>query len=83
MSEARFLSVLMVPFLVHYLNDYVVEVAGNGNGGPPTTTGWQLFQVSLGTLSAGNHTLIVGGYNNKKTYNNESTEVLIDDVKLQ
>jgi hypothetical protein len=61
-------------------NDYVARVTGDGEGGLPISTGWQLFQVNLGTLSAGDHTLIIGGYNNKKTYNNESTEALLDDV---
>jgi hypothetical protein len=55
-------------------NDYVARICGGG------TTGWQVFTVNLGTLSAGNHTLIIGGYNNKKTYNDEETTVLIDDV---
>ena len=61
-------------------NDYVAQIVGNGNGGDPETTGWQLFQINLGTLAAGNHTLTIGGYNNKKTYSNENTDVLIDDV---
>ncbi len=63
-------------------NDYVAQITGNGNGGGSQTTGWQLFEVSLGALAAGNHTFIIGAYNNKKTYNNESTEVRIDDVVL-
>jgi hypothetical protein len=64
-------------------NDYVAQIQGNGNGGSPVDTGWQLFEVDLGILEAGDHTLIIGGYNNKKTYNNESTEVLIDDVLVK
>ena len=63
-------------------NDYVDQIVGNGNGGYPKTTDWQLFQANLGTLSEGEHTLIIGGYNNKKTYNNETTEILIDDVQM-
>jgi len=61
-------------------NDYVAQIVGNGNGGSPETTGWQLFQVDLGTLEAGDYTLTIGGYNNKKTSKNETTELLIDDV---
>ena len=34
------------------------------------------------TRSAGNHVLRLGGFNNQKTLNNESTELLIDDVLL-
>jgi hypothetical protein len=60
--------------------DYVDQITGNGNDGDPESTGWQLVTLNLGTLAAGNHTLTIGGFNNKKTYNNESTEVLIDDL---
>jgi hypothetical protein len=62
-------------------NDYVTQVAGNGSGGSNVTTGWRSFQVTL-TLPAGNHTLIIGAYNNKKNSSNESTTALIDDVML-
>lgn len=64
------------------LSDFVVEVTGNGNGGNSISTGWQTFQVNLGSLNAGAHELIIGGYSNKKTYNNESTQILIDDVLI-
>ena len=60
--------------------DYVVQVDGNGGGDDPDVTGWHRFSKKLGTLSAGDHTLIIGGYNNKKTYNDESVEILICDV---
>ena len=63
--------------------DYIAQITGNGNGGSSESTGWVLFTLNLGTLDPGNHTLTIGGYNNKKTYNNESTEVLIDDVLVE
>jgi hypothetical protein len=59
-------------------NDYIAQVIGGG----PTTTGWQLVEINLGTLAAGTHVLALGGYNNQKTYPDESVEVLIDDVVL-
>ena len=62
--------------------DYIAQVTGNGNGGSSVTTGWQLFQKSLGTLSAGTHTVILGGYNNKKNSESERTTILIDDVTV-
>ena len=62
--------------------DYIAQVAGNGNGGSPIGTGWQLFQQSLGTLPAGTHTVILGGYNNKKNSSSERTTILIDDVSV-
>lgn len=61
---------------------YVARVVGDGDGGAPTTTGWQLFTRSLGTLPAGTHNLIIGGYNNKKNAANELTTILIDDVMV-
>jgi hypothetical protein len=64
-------------------NDYVAQIVGDSNVGTPITTGWVLFQVNLGVLSPGSHTLILGGYNGKKDKGNESTEVLIDDVLVE
>ena len=63
-------------------NDYVAQITGDGNGGAAQTTGWQTFTVDLGSLTPGVHTLAIGGYNDKKTFNNESTEIHIDDVQL-
>jgi hypothetical protein len=64
------------------LNDFITQVAGDGNGGTPRTSGWQLVTLDLGTRTAGNHVLRLGGFNNQKTLNDESTEVLFDDVLL-
>jgi photosystem II stability/assembly factor-like uncharacterized protein len=61
-------------------NDFISQIAGDGNGGTPRTNGWQLVTLDLGTRAAGAHTLRLGGFNNQKTLNNESTEILIDDV---
>jgi hypothetical protein len=63
-------------------NDYVSQIVGDGEGGDDRTTDWQVFEVNLGTLVAGNHTLTVGGFNNKKTYDTEFTTVHIDNVLL-
>ncbi|MFC1584982.1 immunoglobulin domain-containing protein [Fibrobacterota bacterium] len=64
-------------------NDYVNRLAGDGNGGSPTTSGWQLVTISAGLLSAGSHTLTIGAHNNKKTYADEQSEILIDDVSVE
>ena len=61
-------------------SDTVAQITGDGDGGSPISTGWKRFHLDLGTLAAGTHTLIIGGYNIKKTYNDESTEIIIDDV---
>jgi hypothetical protein len=58
----------------------LAQVVGNGNGGSSITTGFLLFQQSLGVLPAGSHTIVIGGFNSQKTTTSESTELLIDDV---
>jgi photosystem II stability/assembly factor-like uncharacterized protein len=63
-------------------NDFVAQIAGDGNGGAPRTTDWQLVTLDLGTRAAGTHQLAMGGFNSKKTLANESTEVLVDTVTL-
>ena len=62
--------------------DYVDEIAGDGNGSSSQSTGWRSVQLDLGRLSAGDHLLTLGGYNQKKTFHDETTEVLLDEVRL-
>ncbi|MDJ0609183.1 MAG: cadherin domain-containing protein [Kiloniellales bacterium] len=57
-------------------NDYVAQLNGGGD------TGWQTVTIDLGSLSAGNHTLTLGGFNNQKTTTSELTEIRFDDVDL-
>jgi hypothetical protein len=64
-------------------NDYVDQVVGDGQGGGPISTGWQSFQFSTGTLSAGTHTVTIGGFNNKKTTVEESTSIRFDDIVVE
>jgi len=62
--------------------DYIARITGNGNGGGERSTGWQTVELDLGVLSEGQHTLTIGGFNNKKTFADESSEILFDDVVL-
>ena len=64
-------------------NDYLTQLVGDGNGGNAQTTDWVPVVVNLGILTTGPHTLVVGAYNNKKTWPNETTEILIDDVVVR
>ena len=64
-------------------HDFVDQVVGNGNGGVIETTGWKNCRLHLGTLYPGRHTIIIGGYNNRKNSSRESTEILIDDVLVK
>ncbi len=54
---------------------------GDGNGGGVQTTGMTNVSLNL-SLTAGNHTLTLGGFNNKKTFADESTEVFFNNVLL-
>ena len=60
-----------------------MEIMGDGNGGPVVTSGWVLIELNLGVLVSGTHTFTLGAFNNKKTFNNEETVLLIDDVTLE
>ncbi len=68
--------------------NYVDHISGDGSssqGNSSTylpTTEWQQAQIYLGNLSAGNHTIVLGGYNNKKNASDESTTLVLDDVLL-
>jgi hypothetical protein len=57
------------------------QINGDGNGGSDQTTNWQTTTIDLGS-PFGPQELTIGGFNNKKTYNNEVTEVRIDDVRV-
>jgi len=54
-------------------DDYIDQIAGGGD------SGWTTFSTVV-SLSAGTHTLSVGGYHNKKTYRNEIVEVSFDEI---
>lgn len=63
--------------------DYTDQVMGDGNGGPPLSTGWGYYAINLGTLQPGTYDLTIGGYNSSKTTASERTDILIDDVKVE
>jgi hypothetical protein len=62
--------------------DFLAQIRGNGNGGANIGTGWRSVNVDLGVLAAGAHTVVIGGFNNKKTHSDEQSRVFIDDVVL-
>lgn len=64
-------------------NDYVVRQAGDGNGGSAFDSGFVEVTIDLGTLSAGNHTLTLGGFLNKKTFADEDIEVSFTEVEIK
>lgn len=63
--------------------DYCGLIIGNGNGGNTRTSYWKLIGLRLGKLAKGTCRLTLGGCNNKKSLSNESTEVLIDEVRVR
>lgn len=68
--------------------NYVDHIGGDGSstqGNSNTylpTTDWQQHSIFLGNLAAGAHTIVLGGYNSKKTAADQSSTVTIDDVLL-
>ncbi len=68
--------------------NYVDHVGGDGSsslGNSSTyviTTDWQQVNIFLGNLSAGSHSLVLGGLNNKKDASDETTTLVLDDVLL-
>ncbi|MEO1151675.1 MAG: cadherin-like domain-containing protein, partial [Pseudomonadota bacterium] len=64
-------------------NDFITQITGDGNGGIAPDSGWVTVTLDLGELSAGNHTLALGAFNNQKTFNNESALVSFDDVLIR
>ena len=63
-------------------NDYLRRIYGDSSGGPDDDSGWVSYSVNVGELAAGSHTLTLGGYANRKTYNNESSDIFIDEVRV-
>lgn len=64
-------------------SEILAKVTGDGNGGSNRTTGWVAVTVETKTLPPGSHTITIGGFNNKKTFSNEVTQILIDDVNVR
>ncbi|MEX1349434.1 MAG: hypothetical protein AB1Z31_17055, partial [Desulfobacterales bacterium] len=63
------------------VNNSLVHVIGNGNGGAIDDTGWLTESFTV-PLSKGDHELVVGAYNNNATYSDEWVEVFIDDITI-
>jgi len=63
------------------VNNSLVHVIGNGNGGGIDDTGWLTESFTV-PLSAGVHELVIGAYNNNATAGDEAVAVFIDDVTI-
>lgn len=61
---------------------FIRQLNGDGNGGAIETSNVRTFTTTI-NLTAGNHSLILGGYNNRKTLANESTQIIFDNVILE
>ena len=49
----------------------------------PESSGWIDVTCRLGTLAPGDHTVLIGAYNNKKDKRDEITFIYIDDVEVR
>lgn len=54
---------------------------GGGDGGGTQDSGWRIARLSV-PLDMGVHTIAVGGFLSRKTFNNEVAEVFYDDVVI-
>ncbi len=63
-------------------NISLVHVDGNDNGGGTDDTGWLYDEFKI-ALTAGNHTITIGAYNNGATATDEWVEAFFDDVSVQ
>ena len=66
-------------------NDTIARVDGESTRQPeiPRDVIGGTVTLDLGTLSAGDHTLILGGHNNRKTTTSENAFILFDDVRME
>jgi hypothetical protein len=62
--------------------DYVAQLVGNGFGGGKQLIGYKSVTLKASKLQAGSHEIAVGGYNNKKTDEDEVTWIRIDSVRI-
>ena len=62
------------------MNNSLVHVTGDGNGGDIDDTGWLTESFSVPLSAGDDHELVIGAYNNNATYSDESVEVFIDDI---
>jgi hypothetical protein len=62
--------------------EFFTRIEGDGDGGTELATGWIVIAENAASVSEGRHVLSIGGYSNKKTAENESTQILIDDVRV-
>lgn len=58
------------------------QLTGNGNGGATQSTGFQSVSELL-TLGPGTHRVTLECFNNKKTFNNESTTCVFDNLRIE
>ena len=68
--------------------NYIDHLGGDGSSTQGSSssflpsTDWQQVEIYVGDLAAGSHTLVLGGYNNKKNLSTQTTTVTFDDVSL-
>lgn len=55
---------------------------GDGNGGDEDSTGDLSISSNLGVLEAGDHQIIIGGFNNEKTQTSEETTITLQNIQL-
>jgi len=59
-------------------NPYLYRIGGND----PTSSGAQEVTLTIPDLAVGAHTIEIGVYNNRKTYNDEISTLLLDNLRI-
>lgn len=59
------------------------SVTGDGNGGTAIGTGFQTYRWSINNLAPGSHSISLYCFNNKKTFANEITSCVFDNIILE
>jgi len=65
------------------LGEFVAQIQGDGNEGRARSTNWRFITLTAENLSAGAHTLTIGGYNSTKTLADETATIEFDDVRVR
>jgi len=69
-------------FLGSRIDNSLASISGDGNGGRTRSTGFKTYRFQLNSVPAGQHTLIIGGFNGKKTQRLGNAECIFTTTAL-
>jgi len=63
-------------------NEFMAQIVGNSNGQIDQSTGFQTVILHAGQLSAGEHLIAIGAFNNKQSSRKASTYLWVDSIAI-